>query len=117
MNGGDLVANDIKGILVRYTGGDVVEYAVDGDVIYDVCTFRRLQSAITLGELSARLKDAGNVVEEFDAEEAARREERRGEARRMKPDYELGVGVPWGNAEYRRGARRSRTASRAMRRG
>lgn len=111
------MGRDISGILVRYTGGDVVEYAVDNGVIYDVCTFRQLQTAITLGELAARLKAAGNGVEEFDAEEAKRREKRRGEARRMRPDYELGVGVPWGNAEYRRSARRSRVASKVMRRG
>ena len=33
-----------------------------------------------------------------------------------KPDYELGVGVPWGNKENRKAARASRLAGRAQRR-
>ena len=31
-------------------------------------------------------------------------------------DYELGVGVPWGNREYRQGARRNRLANRSQKR-
>jgi hypothetical protein len=31
-------------------------------------------------------------------------------------DYELGVGVPWGNREYRQGARRNRLSNRSQKR-
>ena len=49
--------------------------------------------------------------EELSAMQAAYREERAN-----RPDYELGVGVPWGNREYRQGARRNRLSNRSQKR-
>ena len=42
---------------------------------------------------------------------------RRQKERDAKPDYELGMGIPGGNKEYRKTARNSRLVSRMQSRG
>lgn len=61
-------------------------------------------------------KEKGYKVEiitpaQYNKKEEARKADREA---RANIDYELGVGVPWGNSEYRKTARRNRMINRAQ---
>ena len=77
-----------------------------------------MKTSKTASELAQTAAKNGNSVtilspEQMQARVDARRAER---AARAGIDYELGVGVPWGNKANRQAARRGRLASRAMKR-
>lgn len=56
------------------------------------------------------------ITKEYTNREVKNADDKLAESRRNKPDYELGVGVPWDNKEYRKRARSNRLINRVMKR-
>lgn len=77
-----------------------------------------MKTSKSISELAQTAAKNGNTVTILSpAQMQARVDERRREREaRAGIDYELGVGVPWGNKNNRRAARQGRLATRAMRR-
>lgn len=59
---------------------------------------------------------SGVKIENISGGELKAMREARQEAERNKPDYEMGIGTPWGNKDNRRAARMSRLAGRVANR-
>lgn len=71
---------------------------------------------MTVPEIAKRMAENGATVKTYTKKQLAAHAEARQKEIANKPDYELGVGVPWGNKENRKAARASRLAGRAQRR-
>lgn len=71
---------------------------------------------LSINQIAERMKNNGASVEIFTKSQLESLEKKANEERRNKPDYQLGYGVPWGNREYRKVARRNRLTTRMMRR-
>ena len=69
---------------------------------------------MTVPEIAKRMAENGATVEAYTKKQLAAHDEARWKEIANKPDYELGVGVPWGNKENRKAARVSRLAGRAQ---
>ena len=108
----------VRSVIVNYgIGAGQVEYRKGpGGRIFDVTNNRELSAKMSLSEIAKRARENGYRVEVLNAKETAERDEARKKENRSKPDYELGMGVPWGNKEYRKTARRNRMTSRSQRR-
>ena len=117
---------DDKGIKegggVKYTtkeGYTFIAQQIDGKM-YDVTDLGEFPKLIGTGmsgeEVLARLNKTGNNPEILSPQQMQERVTKRNEERRNLPDYELGAGVPWGNREHRKVARRAKIRDRAMKR-
>lgn len=71
---------------------------------------------MTVPEIAKRMAENGATVKTYNKKQLAAHDEARQKEIANKPDYELGVGVPWGNKDARKAARASRLAGRAQRR-
>lgn len=68
-----------------------------------------------IGRMSAN-NAGGFRVENVSSADLQRMQDEYSRSLRDTTDYELGVGVPWGNREYRQGARRNRLSNRTQKR-
>lgn len=108
----------IRSVVVDYGGsaGQVEYRKGPGGRLFNMTNNTELATKTKLADLAKRARENGYNVETFNAKQTAERDEARREESRRKPDYELGYGVPGGNREYRRTARRNRINSRAAKR-
>ena len=114
-----LTSGKIQAIVVDYGSGRSSSFRLHSNGrVTDIDDFGESKNTnnLSLSEIAKRARDNGYSVKTYTASELKDRDERRKKERENRPDYELGVGVPWGNAEYRRTARRNRKATRAQRR-
>lgn len=63
-----------------------------------------------------RMTENGATVKTYTKKQLAAHDEARRKENANKPDYEMGIGVPWGNKNNRKAARVSRLAGRVQRR-
>ena len=70
------------------------------------------QSTITPQKFVENAQRNSRNVNIISPTETSKRIEKRKKERANKPDYEMGIGTPYGNKENRKAARRSRIASR-----
>ena len=112
---------------VRESGG--FQYDFNGRTItiqqkngiaYDVSDLADIPSKIGKGinanELMQRAKKNGRTVKILSPKEMSDRVENRRKERENKPDYEHGIGTPWGNKNNRKAARQQRLTTRVQRR-
>lgn len=71
---------------------------------------------MTVPEIAKRMAENGATVKTYTKKQLAAHDEARRKENANKPDYEMGIGVPWGNKDARKAARASRLATRAQRR-
>ena len=106
----------VKSVVVDY-GSEAVEYRKGPNgTVYNWTSGTALESKLSLAEIAARARDNGYTVETYNAKQTAERDQAYNAERATRPDYELGYGVPGGNREYRKTARRNRINSRAQKR-
>lgn len=108
----------VASVVIDYgSGAGRAEYrkAPDGR-LYNVTNQEYVESKASLKDVVQRARSAGYTVETYTAKQTEERDETRRKERENSPDYELGYGVPWGNQQYRRNARRNRINTRAQRR-
>lgn len=67
---------------------------------------------MTVPEIAKRMAENGATVKTYTKKQLAAHDEARQKEIANKPDYELGMGIPGGNKEYRKTARNSRLVSR-----
>lgn len=79
--------------------------------------FRDLQATndVVSNELANKLLKNGNA-RPISKTEMSRIKTERNKERASKPDYEMGIGVPWGNKNNREAARKSRLEGRISKR-
>lgn len=85
-------------------------YAIENGVPNPIAT------KLSLEAIAKRAKENGYSVETYNAQQTQERDVARAAARAKGPDWELGVGIPGGNRDYRRTARRNRINERARKR-
>lgn len=71
---------------------------------------------MTVPEIAKRMTENGATVKTYTKTQLAAHDEERRKEIANKPDYEMGIGVPWGNKNNRKAARASRLAGRVQRR-
>ena len=71
---------------------------------------------MTVPEIAKRMTENGATVKTYTKKQLAAHDEARRKENANKPDYEMGIGVPWGNKNNRKAARASRLAGRVQRR-
>ena len=88
--------------------------------IYDVTdlanTPEKMNTKRTASELIESMRDRGIKVTVLTPKQMNDRERTRNIERENRPDYELGVGIPWGNKTSRKAARRGKMVSRTSKR-
>lgn len=113
MDGGGFAYRDDRGL-------HVIQQV--GTALYDVTELAEIPTLIAENAdgnaFAERAYNNGREVfaltpEQMDMRAQVRRDERR---ERAGIDYELGVGVPWGNAVHRKAARRASLVTRSQRR-
>lgn len=72
-------------------------------------------NGLTIEQIAARAEANGYQVVRYNKKQLAQHDRERREERANRPDYELGVGVSWGNKEYRKRARQNRINTRQAR--
>lgn len=111
-----------EGIRVTMPDGTVRYYASgpDGMVTDQYGYPRSVPGGMKYNELVKTIRDnqgkSGVKIENISGGELKSMREARQEAERNKPDYEMGIGTPWGNKDNRRAARMSRLAGRVANR-
>lgn len=71
---------------------------------------------MTVPEIAKRMAENGATVKTYTKKQLAAHDEARRKEIANKPDYELGIGVPWSNKDGRQAARASRLAGRVQKR-
>ena len=110
-----LVSNKIQAIEVDYGGGLKSSFRLHKDgMVTDIddWTEQHNTNNLSLEEIAKRARESGYSVKTFTSSDLKERDEKRKKSIENKPDYELGYGVPWGNREYRKTARRNRINNR-----
>lgn len=113
--------NAIKGMIVSFPNGATLTYRDNGKgnpvtAMNGYGTGVVETNNLSLKEIKERAEKAGAQVQTFNQAEVEKYEKDYWEERKNRPDFELGVGVPWGNAANRKAARQGRLASRMRRR-
>lgn len=114
-----LTSGKIQAIEVDYGNGSRSSFRLHSNGrVTDIDNFGEQKNTnnLSLEEITKRARDNGYSVKTYTSSDLKDRDEKRRKERENRPDYELGVGVPWGNAEYRKTARRNRISTRAQRR-
>lgn len=109
----------IQAIEVDYGDGTKSTFRLHSNgQITDIDDFGQQKNTnnLSLQDIAKRARESGYSVKTYTSSELKDRDERRKKERENRPDYELGVGVPWGNAEYRRAARKNRIITKTQRR-
>ena len=83
---------------------------------YPMSVARGMKYNDLLRQIRSNQSTSGVRIENVSSGELNSIREARREAERNKPDYEMGIGTPWGNKDNRRAARASRLAGRVARR-
>lgn len=110
------------GVRVTMSDGTVRYYAAgpDGSVTdqygYPLSVARGMNYNDLIKQIRNNQSKSGVKIENISGGELKAMREARKEAERNKPDYEMGLGTPWGNKENRRAARMSRLAGRVANR-
>ena len=110
------------GVRVTFPDGTQRYYAkgVDGTVTdqygYPLSVARGMKYNDLIRQIRSNQSTSGVRIERVSGSELRTMREARREAERNKPDYEMGIGTPWGNKDNRRAARASRLAGRIARR-
>lgn len=71
---------------------------------------------MTVPEIAKRMTENGATVKTYTKTQLAAHDEARRKEIANKPDYEMGIGVPWGNKNNRKAARTARLAGRVQKR-
>ena len=69
---------------------------------------------MTVPEIAKRMTENGATVKTYTKTQLSAHDEARRKEIANKPDYEMGIGVPWGNKNNRKAARASRLAGRVQ---
>lgn len=118
-SGRDTIAN---GVRITYDNGSskVYKRGPNGRIVDErglpVESLNNMKYDDFIRRVQANQKNSGVSIERMSRQDLDGMEKRWREERANRPDYEMGVGVPWGNKENRKAARQSRLAGRAARR-
>lgn len=108
----------IKAIVIDYGNGRMSSFRLHPNgLVTDIDDFAEQKNTnkLTLAEIADRAVENGYSVMSFTQSQLNERDKKRKDSRANRPDYELGIGVPWGNKEYRKTARRNRINTRISR--
>lgn len=111
----------LKAIRITLDDGRVLSYRThENGRVTDIDNFgdEKNVNGLSLSQIRDNARKQGHTVESFTESQLKKIDEARSQRREAQRgvDYELGLGVPWGNRENRRRARLNRIADRAMRR-
>lgn len=110
------------GVRVTMSDGTVRYYAAgpDGSVTdqygFPLSVARGMKYNDLIKQIRNNQGKSGVKIENISGGELKAMREARQEEQLNKPDYEMGIGTPWGNSDQRRAARVSRLAGRVARR-
>ena len=110
------------GVRVTMSDGTVRYYAAgpDGSVTdqygYPLSVARGMKYNDLIKRIRNNQGKSGVKIENISGGELKAMREARQEAERNKPDYEMGLGTPWGNKDNRKAARIARLAGRVQNR-
>lgn len=110
-------ANIPPGVRIQYSDGSIHEYRrgpEDSVANIDMTPIDWIPVSYT--EFYNRAREGGFILQEYQQQDLTERDAQRHEERANRPDYEMGIGTEWGNANNRKAARQSRLAGRVARR-
>lgn len=117
--GGGKSIVDGGGVAFTKDGSEFVYEQINGEM-YDVSDLADIPTKAPLSgsEMVERMANNGTDFRIMSPEQMQQRRDARQADRNARAgiDYELGVGVPWGNKNQRQAARRGRMISRAQKR-
>ena len=109
-------SNEIRAIEITFPSGISTSYrqhkrgiitSIDGLDVKET-------NGMNVSQIAERARRQGAEVKTYSAKQLDEHDKRYWKEQKEKPDWELGMGVPGGNAAYRKTARKNRLINRIM---